>query len=473
MDWYQPPGFIRRRGDRPWSPPPPLFVRADMDWQPQTPPNPRILTPNTSEYYASQIPGAFPEDDVVLSSPVVSGRKRKRDEYEEDEEESLKANRHKRVCYGIYTFIGGFFAGLYSGTEASQRERQPVARRIGENIHNGTAAASHTASTFVINSSIRTAAASHTASTFIVNSSYKIVRIVRERRRNARRTHRARNPLPELRQSPFRRAIIAREGLHFRQAATPEHASHASNGKRVEVNSSPPATPEVVAPITPKVIAPTTPEVIVPTTPKVVDSEFITVGAGPTNRRLDFKSANKERHIRIRGAAADPFQTMPRFTPPREPSPKRVKTPVQKNMPKLPRCNPLQDFLPQINPLGVQPPQLPTPPDSPTTQLMEELQQSIRDESDSDVSSTVDPAWIRPPTKRTVRFKTRSYVQTPQSEISSTCDASPGPTPHLETPTVDRFQIDAQPHCDQKHSDITPAIDATPTPAATASDTQG
>ena len=563
-----------------------------MEWHPQTPPTPRVLTPNTPEYYASQIPGAFPEDNVVLSSPVVSGRKRKRDEYEEDDEESLNTNRHKKLCSGIYNFIGGFFTGLYRGQEATQGERPPVARRLGGSIHNGTAAASHTASTFVI------------------NSSYQIVRIVGERRRNARRAHRARNPLPEIQQSPFRRAIVAREGLHIQEArpfnyTTRVHSVEQSTDTWIDIyteaeaerdranigsafaeatisartgnihlleplsrypshrrgdsslnqdlsilcpidEESEPATPRQA--ITPEhtsdeSIGNTTEADSSASTPEIVDTEFITVKAGPTCRILDYdsakqerhhSSAKKERHIKIRSEAANPFHNMPRLTPPRETSPKRVKTPVQKKMRTLPPCNPLESFLPQIGPHGIQ---LPTPPDSPTTQLtstqlMEDLYQSMGDqwmgyESDSDVSSTVYPSWQPPPTlriqitsnnsdemtpttpttptprstnmptaaqpssgenaegnsrpdsepntnnittvrtpasRRRVRFRTRSYVQTPESEISSTCNASPGPTPHLETPTADRVQIDGQSHPDQKQSDNTSAIDATPDP---------
>ncbi len=479
--WRDLPGVARITvcGSYLWDPPSPRLLPVDMDWHPQTPPSPHVLTPDTPEYYASQIPGAFPENNVVLSSHVVSGRKRKRAEYEEDDEESLNSNRLKRVCCGIYSFIGGFFIGLDKGTKAIQGDRPYVTRRLGGSIQDGTAAACHLAYTFVI------------------NSSYTIVRIVRERRRNARRAHRARNPLPELRQSPFHRAIIARDGLlsHEEPATPGQFSSDPSHGKATETNSR-------------------------ASSPEIVDSEYITVSAGPICRIL-FNSA-KKCDISSRPGPPNPFQNMPRFTPPREPSPKRVMTPVQTKMRSLPPCKPLEGLFPQIDRLGIEIPQLPTPPDSPTTQLMQELDQSIRDESDSDISSTVDNCWIPPPPKRTlitsntidektlttprsteeptaaqpligentegssrpiipepcsydintvrtpasrrVRFKTRSYVETPETEISSTCDASPGPTPYLEIPTADRLQIEAQSRADQKESDLPSTIPATTGP---------
>lgn len=414
---------------------------------------------------------------------------------------------------------------------------------------------------------------------FIVQPIIEIVRRHIATRRANRRRYRQQNPLPQLSQSPLRRALNTRQG----QRVAPKEPIET-------VQPTSPTPPDTSNPPiqvkTPWQIATTT----FSDTPEVDDEDEdeehpqIRTSAGPTKRRLFVrkpakvepgprrrshpkpvtrpkqlihnlrKNANKlqrDRHAykskyrqdhpvnenqepttapiqeltdatnstasqhQVQDPAPQPFvnqlANVPRLSPPEEAPTMRSKTPAQANVHHHPPpCPILKTPFPQMDPLIPEQPDLPSAPDSPGTQLMQELNQATRDESDSDVSSTLDIAWIPrrrlykqtatlkdspstpiqtsgtepnvtektpqtsspapvqtsetkpeadgktphtlPPTtpmptpaqltreqngaiqtpqSRQGRFRGRSYLDVSYSDISSTCDISPGPTPEL------------------------------------------
>ena len=209
------------------------------------------------------------------------------------------------------------------------------------------------------------------------------------------------------------------------------------------------------------------------------------------------------------------FDDMPRLAPPRESSPKRVKTPIQNNTKTPIPCKSLRFPFPNIHPLATAHGRTPSPPNDPSAQLLGELNETHSD-NESEISASLEMTWIptprnkaliakdedetpepkqtiqptaaqpitgenaegsstptaskpslvdntrvRTPASRRVQFDARTYQDTPESEISSTCDFTPGSTPRFKSPTGDRVQIEGQVDLETNASETTPTITTT------------